>query len=302
LSAELVDRIIAYVNDEIITLSELNEKTEAFVEARKQNPFLRDQDQAIETIRRTILENLINDRLASQEISRLKISVSDSEVNETVERIKQENRFTQETLEEMLRKEGKTLDDLRLTIRKDLEQSMLINQEVRRKIVITDEQVEAYYQSHLQEFQGKQRWRLYDIYLPFPAESSRAQMARLHADAEQIQRQLLQGADFATMAKRYSRGPAAEEGGDLGFFSKGELDPVLEKAIEELQPGEISPVITTNTGLHLIKITDVENTATTSLAEVQETISRQLYQEEINSRYAEWLQGLRERSYVKVVY
>jgi peptidyl-prolyl cis-trans isomerase SurA len=297
-----VDRIIAYVNDEIITLSELNEKTKAFVEARKQNPFLRDQNQSLETIRRTILDNLINDRLASQEISRLKISVSDSDVNETIERIKQENRFTQEALEAMLRKEGKTLEDLRQNIRKDLEQSMLINQEVRRKIVITDEQVEAYYQSHLQEFQGRERWRLHDIFLPFPAESSREQRARLHAGAEQIYRQLLQGADFATMAKRYSRGPAAEEGGDLGFFSKGELDPVLEKAIQALQSGEISPVITTNMGLHLIKITDVETTAATSLAEVQETIRRQLYQEEINSKYKEWLQGLRERSYVKVVY
>ena len=78
--AEVIDRIIAYVNDDIITLSELNERTNAFVAARRQNPFLREEEQSLEQIRRNMLDLLINERLASQEISRLKISVSEEEV------------------------------------------------------------------------------------------------------------------------------------------------------------------------------------------------------------------------------
>jgi len=158
-AAELVDRIIAYVNDDIITLSELNERTNALVAARQQNPFLREQELSLEEMRHSMLNRLIDERLASQEISRLKISVSAEEIDETVARIMKENQLTQETLEAELRKEERTITDLRQQIKEGLEQRKLVSREVQSKTVITDEIVEAYYQSNLTDFQGKGRWR-----------------------------------------------------------------------------------------------------------------------------------------------
>ena len=237
--AELVDRIIAYVNDDIITLSELNERVQDFAAAREQNPFLREQNQSLESVRREMLDSLINERLTSQEIARLRITVSDSEVDEVIASVSKENNLTQEALEAQLRKEGKTVEDLRQQIRRTLEQNQLIQREVRSKTVITDELVEAYYQSHLKEFQSSERWRLRDIFLPFDSVASLEDRARLFDLGQQIVDRLQQGADFALLAQRYSRGPGAEQGGDLGFFSKGELDPALEKAIANLKKGEI---------------------------------------------------------------
>ncbi len=302
LEAEVVDRIIAYVNDDIITLSELNERTRYFVAARKQNPFLREQDQSLETIRREILDNLIDERLTAQEVSRLQISVRDSEVDEVIERVMQENNLTQEALEAQLRKEGKTIEDLRQQMRKTLEQNQLINREVRSKTVITTELVEAYYQSHLEEFQGKQRWRLQDIFLPFPSGSSAEDRAELHDLAQQIVGRLQLGADFASLAQRYSRGPGAEQGGDLGFFSKGELDPTLEKAVVKLKEGESSQVIETEMGLHIVKVTEVDLTPPKPLEQVRESIYSRLYQRELDYKYREWISSLRERSFVKIEY
>ena len=299
---ELVDRIIAYVNDDIITLSELNEKTRDFVAAREQNPFLRGQDQSAETIRREILANLVNERLAAQEISRLQITVRDSEVDEVIDGILKENRLTEEALVAQLRKEGKDMEDLRQQIRRTLEQNQLINREVRSKTVITDELVEAYYQSHLEEFQAKERWRLQDIFLPFSSGASAEDRARLHVLAQQIYDRLQQGADFALTAQRYSRGPGAEQGGDLGFFSKGELDPVLEKAITKLGKGQITPAIETEVGLHIIRVTEVDMTPPKPFEEVRESIYGQLYQRELDYKYREWISSLRERSYVKIEY
>jgi len=299
---ELVDRIIAYVNDDIITLSELNEKTRDFVAAREQNPFLRDQDQSRETMRREILANLVNERLTAQEISRLQISVRDSEVDEVVDSILKENRLTEEALVAQLRKEGKDMEDLRQQIRRTLEQNQLINREVRSKTVVTDELVEAYYQSHLEEFQAKERWRLQDIFLPFPSGASAEDRARLHVLAQQIYDRLQQGADFASTAQRYSRGPGAEQGGDLGFFSKGELDPVLEKAITKLGKGQITPAIETEVGLHIIRVTEVDMTPPKPFEEVRESIYGHLYQRELDYKYREWISSLRERSYVKIEY
>ena len=300
-AAELVDRIIAYVNDDIITLSELNERTNALVAAQQKNPFLHEQELSLEEMRHTMLNRLIDERLASQEISRLKISVSEEEVDETIARIMEENDLTRESLEAELRKEEKTIKDLRQQIKEGLEQRKLVSREIQSKTVITDEIVEAYYQSNMKDFQGKERWRLQDIFLPLPHSATAEERARIHDLARQILNQLRQGADFAPLAQRYSRGPGAEAGGDLGFFSRGELEPILEETIQDMEPGEVSPAIETQKGFHIIKVIEVDRTPPKALDEVRESIRNLLYKREVEFRYREWLSSLRERSYVKIV-
>jgi len=300
--AEVVDRIIAYVNDDIITLSELNERTNAFVTARRQNPFLREEEQSLEKIRRDMLDILINERLAAQEIARLKISVSDEEVDESIGRIMQENRLSQEALEAELRKDGKTIADLREQIRTNMEQQKLVNREVRSKTVITDEMIQAYYEDHIEEFETKQRWRIQDIYLPFTPTDTPEERNYLRKVAKQILERLRAGGDFGSLAKRYSQGPGAEAGGDLGFFNKGELEPVLEAAIEVLKPGDVSPDIETTRGIHIIKLLEFDKAPARPLDEVEETIRDLLYRREVDFRYREWLSDLRERSYVRIVF
>lgn len=300
--SEVVDRIIAFVNDDIITLSELNERTNAFVAARKQNPFLQQQEYSLEKIRLNILNLLIDERLAAQEISRLNISVSEAEMDDAIERIKKESHLTQETLEAELRKEGKTIKDLRVQIRKGLEQKKLVNREVHSKTVITEEMVEAYYKSHIEEFQGKERWRIQDIFLPFSPSDTSEEQARLRDLAQHILKRLQAGVAFGELAQRHSQGPGADARGDLGFFSRGELEPVLDAAVEKLEAGEVSPEIETTRGIHIIKLTEVNKTPTRSLDEVRESIRDLLYKREVDFRYREWLSSLRERSYVKIVY
>ncbi|HVO83039.1 MAG TPA: peptidylprolyl isomerase [Syntrophobacteria bacterium] len=298
--AAVVDRIIAYVNDDIITLSELDEKTAAIVAARKQNPYLRDQEQDVEKLRREILDNLINERLAAKEITRLKISVTAGEVDNILKSIMEDNNLTPEKFEVELRKEGLTVEDFRKRVQEDLERSKLIDREIRSKTVITDAQIEAYYQTHREEFQAKVRRRLQSIFLPFGSENSPDKQRQIYAMAEQILDRLSRGADFAAMAKRYSQGPGAESGGDLGFFNEGELDPVLEQAIETLKTGQVSQIVRTDSGLHIIRVAEVQTVADRPMEEVRENIRRRLFQQEINRKYAEWLKDLRDRSFVKI--
>ena len=299
---EVVDRIIAYVNDDIITLSELNERTKAFMAARQQNPFLQEQQQSLKKIRRDMLNSLVNERLAAQEVSRLKIRVSEPEVDETIARIKQENNLGQEALEAQLRKEGTTYKDFRQRIKNTLEQRKLVSREVQSKTVITDEMVEAYYQDHIQEFEKKERWRIQDIYLPYYPDDTQEERARLRDLAQEILERVRTGVDFGLLAKNYSQGPGAEAGGDMGYFARGELEPVLEAAVENLKAGEVSPDIETTRGIHIIKVTEVSRTQAKPLDDVRENIRSALYSREIDFRYREWLSALRERSYIKIVY
>ena len=300
-AAELVDRIIAYVNDDIITLSELNERTNALVAAQQQNPFQREREQSLEEMRYTMLNRLIDERLASQEISRLKITVSEEEIDETIARIMKENRLTKETLEAELRKDERTIADLRQQIKEGLEQRKLVSREVQSKTVITDEIVEAYYQSNMHNFQEKERWRIQDIYLPFYPDDTPEERARLRNLAQEILERVRAGVDFGSLAKNYSQGPGAEAGGDMGYFARGELEPVLEAAVENLRAGEVSPDIETTRGIHIIKVTEVDRSPPKALDEVRESIRNLLYKREVEFRYREWLSSLRERSYVKIV-
>ena len=300
-AAELVDRIIAYVNDDIITLSELNERTNALVAARQQNPFQREQEQSLEEMRQTMLNRLIDERLASQEIARLKITVSEEEIDATIARIMKENRLTKETLEAELRKDERTITDLRQQIKEGLEQRKLVSREVQSKTVITDEIVEAYYQSNMHDFQEKERWRIQDIYLPYYPDDTPEERARIRNLAQEILERVRAGVDFGSLAKNNSRGPGAEAGGDMGYFARGELEPVLEAAVENLKAGEVSPDIETTRGIHIIKVTEVDRSPPKALDEVRESIRNLLYRREVEFRYREWLSSLRERSYVRIV-
>ncbi|MBW1980560.1 MAG: peptidylprolyl isomerase [Deltaproteobacteria bacterium] len=301
-AVQIVDRIVAYVNDDIITLSELEENVDQYIALRRLNPLVKNNKESLDQIRRTILENMIDERLAQQEISRLKITVSEAEIDQAVDKIRRENHMSQAALEAQLRKEGKTIEELRETIKSNLKRSRLINLQVRRKTVITDEQIDKYYKAHLQEFQEKARQRLQDIFLPLSPEMSAQERSQVLAQAHHILQQLKQGQDFAALARRYSRGPGAAEGGELGYFSKGELDPVIEEAIKDLGPGDLSPVIETSRGVHIIRIVEVDRTAAKSLDEVRDRIRAKLYREEMNRKFRQWLKGLRERSYIKIVY
>ncbi len=300
-AAELVDRIIAYVNDDIITLSELNERTNALVAARQQNPFQREQEQSLKEMRQTMLNRLIDERLASQEIARLKITVSEEEIDATIARIMKENRLTKETLEAELRKDERTITDLRQQIKEGLEQRKLVSREVQSKTVITDEIVEAYYQSNMHDFQEKERWRIQDIYLPYYPDDTPEERARIRNLAQEILERVRAGVDFGSLAKNYSQGPGAGAGGDMGYFARGELEPVLEAAVENLKAGEVSPDIETTRGIHIIKVTEVDRSPPKALDEVRESIRNLLYRREVEFRYREWLSSLRERSYVRIV-
>lgn len=227
--------------------------------------------------------------------------MSEEEVDGAIARIMQENRLTQETLEAELRKQEQTITDLRQQIKEGLEQRKLVSREVQSKTVITDEIVEAYYQSNMNDFQEKERWRLQDIYLPYYPDDTPEDRARLRNLAQQILERVRAGVDFGLLAKNYSQGPGAEAGGDMGYFAPGELEPVLEAAVENLKAGEVSPDIETTRGLHIIKVTEVDRAPPKALDEVRESIRNLLYKREVEFRYREWLSSLRERSYVKIV-
>jgi peptidyl-prolyl cis-trans isomerase SurA len=195
-----------------------------------------------------------------------------------------------------------TWDQYRVQVRADIERANLINREIRTKVNVTNEEVERYYKAHLDEYGTSAKAQVRLISLLVPRDASDADKAAIRAKAEEVQKEAAGGANFAKLAKEHSQGPAAEEGGDIGEVQPDEMQPEFAKAAKALQPGEVSPLITTAEGFHILKIEKSSGETHRPLADVSEEIKEKLYKEAMETRYDRWLnQDLRSRHHVEIL-
>ncbi len=207
--AETIDRIVAVVNGDIILYSELQEQVRQLT---KMSPNLKLEDPARRAqLEREVLQQMIRDHLADQEIRRLKIVVSAREIDEALETIKSENHFTDAQFENVIQQQGQTREQVRQGIKKELERSRLVERVFKSKTVITQEQVDAFLKTD--EAALVERRRLALLFLPFPEGAQGQKTAEVEKMARDVMNRLKGGEDFSKLAKEYSKGPAAQEGG-----------------------------------------------------------------------------------------
>lgn len=300
-SAEIVDRIVAVVNGEIITLSELERASKSFYRTIKAQAMRTGKElPPLAELRRHVLDALIDKKLTEQEAERLKITVSDQDVDNSINRLLDDKGITMLQLIEGLKRDGKTIDELREEIRENIQRSRLLTREVKSKIVITDEEIKEFYQKYINKFSEKDKWHLRVILLPLSRDSSEQEKEKTMKLARKIKADLDKGASFAALAHQYSRGPGADEGGDLGYLHPGDLDPALGKFVSALPAGGITPPIETDDGIYIFMVEDIQSGESKSLDEAKNYIRHLLYQQEVNKRYDEWLKELKARSYIKI--
>ncbi len=294
---ETLDKIVATVNGDIILYSDLKARLgdiEKLAPDAK-NASLADRAQ----LEREVLNLLIQEKLAEAEIERLKINVGKKEVDTAIEGIKKDNGVNDSQFEYVLAQSGKTVEQFREEIKKQLERTRLIDRVLKSKILITEEQVDAYLKS--EQGSSKERTRISLIFLPTPGGSSGQQAGAIEKQAREIHDQLQGGADFARMAKAHSKGPAPEDGGDIGYIAAEELAPPLEAAIRGLKVGATSDVVKTPGGYYIVKVTDVEKQAlSASDPGARQKARKELQQREMNRKYEEWVRDLESRAFIKI--
>jgi peptidyl-prolyl cis-trans isomerase SurA len=295
--ADTLDRIVAVVNGDIILYSELQEQIR---QVTRVSPDLKLDDPAKKAqIEREMLREMIRERLADQEIKRLKIIVTAREIDETIEAIKQENHFTDAQFDYVIQQEGQTREQFRKRIKKELERSRLVERVLKSKTIITPEQVDAYLKSEQSGF--SERRRLAIIFLPFPEGSEGQKTEEVDKLARDILNRLRTGADFANLAKAYSKGPAAQDGGDIGYLAADELAPPIEAAVRRLKPNDLTDLIKTPSGYFILKVLDVQKEKQATVdAGTREKAQRQLLQMEMDRKFLDWVRDLESRAFIQI--
>ncbi len=298
---EIVDRIVAVVNEDIISLYELSKAAEPFEKRIKAAGYAVEQEQQmLFKARKEILNKLIEERLSDQEASRFKITVTDNEVNGTIGRIKKINYYTDEELAAALKNEALSMAEYREQIREQILRKKLVDRQINAKIVITPAEVEAYYQKHLQVYGEKKKYRLSHIIMRVAPDADIADKERVFKRMKQILSALESGQPFDKLARTHSE-LSAEAGGDIGEFGLEELSPQLQKALAGKKESMFTDVLGTDLGYQIFFINAIKKTPAKLLEIVSDEIQEKLYREQIETKYRSWVTELRKKSHIKLI-
>ena len=252
-SAELLDRVIAVVEDDIIMESELAERT-AFIkkEFARRGAALPPE----EILKQQLLERLILESIQKQLAERYGLRVDDNTLNQTLVRIASQNNMTLTQFREKLLQSGESFNYVREQVRKELLFSQVRQQTVGRRVKISAQDIKTFLASEQAKLELGEEYRLSHILLQLPQKAKQTDIAAVRKKAESLSKALQNGADFAQLAAQNSRGQKALEGGDLGWRKAVQLPTLFSDIVVKMNKGDVSKPIRSASGFHIIKLTD----------------------------------------------
>jgi peptidyl-prolyl cis-trans isomerase SurA len=298
--AEIIDRVVAVVNDDVITLSELNDEGRDTLERITEQAPLNEQAAALQNARLEILSRMIDRKITVQKAQEMNISVTDAEIDATIETILARNKATQQDLQRELTARGISEETYRSSLREQILFSRLVSYEVNSKVVITEEKAREYYENRY--MQDLPVGGYYLLQIGFNWDDKQDTKEKIHAEAMQVREAAINGQSFNQLAILHSNLPSANDGGDIGVIRGKEMAPAVRAAIDTLQPGDISPLIETDSGYILFKLLAANKEGTITRApfdSVKEDILTRLRTEEQEKLYTKWVKDLREKAYIK---
>jgi len=298
-SEAVVDRVVAVVNQEIIILSEVEKWVSPLREQIITEDRLERREQ-LQAVYRNVLERLIDEKLIDQEVKKNGIKISSKEVEATVEEVKRRNAATQEDLEKALAVEGLTIEVYKKQIEKGLQRKKLINWSVKIETKIGEKELRDFYQKNIDRYRPNESYRPGHILFVVPKEATPEEVKEIKKKCQVVFEKIKGGDDFGEMAVLYSQDASNKDRGDLGYFKKGELFPALEKEALRLKVGEVSGIVRTEFGFHIIKLLDRKGVEPLPFEEVQERILADYYEREMEKAFKQYLSTLKEKSIIEI--
>ena len=250
-------------------------------------------DAMLPKIKADILNNLIDREVLYQESQKKNIAVNAEEVNSEIKTIK--DRFpSQEEFEELIAEMGISEAEIKSQIERNLAIRQLIDTQVIDKITVSEADTKAYYDDNPNLFKKPEQVKASHILIKVESDATDLQKAQARIEIAKIQQKLKDGQDFATMAREHSQGPSAKNGGDLGYFGRGQMVKPFEDAAFALKPGQVSEIVETQFGFHLIKVFDKKPASTMTYAEVKDRLNQHLKTQRIDQEARNYIDTLKK--------
>ncbi len=314
LLAKVVNKTVAVVNNEIITLEDFNKKAGPMLEQYRRLYKGTDIEEKIKEMKKEMLDQMVEEKILRQEAKKQNIIVTKQDIQKGVDEVKK--RFSPENnykeYKEELKRQGYTEKGFENDIKEQLMVMQLIDKEIKGKATLPNEaEVKKYYDEHKKELKQDEQVRARHILIRVDEKADLKTQSAALKKIQEVQAKVKKGEDFATLAKEYSEDPGSKEnGGDLGFFSKDTMVPEFSKVAFALKTGKVSDVVKTSFGYHLIKVEEAKPAKQLALEDevpvapdkkvkVKEYIQNMLYQQAMEKQFEAWLNELKGKSKIE---
>jgi peptidyl-prolyl cis-trans isomerase C len=287
----------AVVNATVITQEDLDRELSVIQQRLLSEGKILNESQLLET-KKKVLEGLINVELLYQEAQMQGAKVSDEAINNQLGNVK--SRFpNKDEFKSALSKINLTEAELITQIKRALTVQQFIDQKFVQKVTISDKEPRAYYDANQAAFKQPEQVKASHILIKVGPQADEPQKAAARKKIEEIQQRVQKGEDFAALAKEFSEGPSSPKGGDLGYFRKGQMMKPFEEAAFALKPGEVSDMVETSFGYHLIKLIDKKPESTIAYEDIKDKIQEYLKQKKVREQVDLYVADLRGKAKVE---
>ena len=300
--AETVDRIIAVVNDDVITLYELNAAFEPYEKNIENSYKGNDKDKVIKQARETMFQRMVDNILIEQEAKKsgMSVTVKDEDVNNVLQDVLTKQKISMPDFLKSMAAEGKSIESVKKEIRSQIVRMRLLRREVKDKIMVSDAEIGEYYDKHRQEYEGRESVRMKQLFLSLPPDANKTVKMKVKEEALRLRELILKGESFDLLAAKYSQGPTAAMGGDVGFIEKGTIIPEVEAVAFSLPVDQISEVIESSLGFYIIKVVDKKGAGLKPITMVREEIKSKIEDEKLDKKFDEWISSIRAKSHLEI--
>ncbi len=294
---EVVEEIVAIVNDDIITLSQYKTEHDAVYRALSAEYQGEAFEKAYAQMKVILIDRIITDLLLLQEAREMDFQVEE-ELKTQLEKVKEENNMKlDEELIRALQQQGMTFEGFKKQLRDQILREGIIYQQVMGSIVIDDAEIVNYHKLHPEEFTEVPEYKLRGIYIS----TDRRSEEEVEAKKREISEKLASGEEFAALAGEYTEDSTKEKQGDMGRYKKGQLEKSLEQAVEKLKEGEVAPWLKVINGWYLLRVDEKKESRLKTFEESKEELQQKLFTEKRMKKTEEFLKALKEKSYIKIL-
>lgn len=294
--AEIVDRIIATVNQTPVTTYDFSKALDNIKVNLSKNPNIKLTAEDQEALRKRAFDHLVDEILLNQEIAKKGIDISDQDVNRAIQSILERNKFTLDQLKKELISKGSSYDAYREDIKGQLKRLKFINQIIGNKVRVNEEDVKAFYDQQGAQMAGDQQIHIAQIVFPLSENPSDTELQKTQAEAEGVFQKIKGGTKFEQAMKQYG----AAGSGDLGKVNFSGISPQLAPAIQGLDEGEVTEPIRTQAGFIIVKLYDKPEAALAGSEDIKNKIRDRIYEIKVQEEIKKYVDQLRNKSFIDV--